>query len=126
VQQMQVGNKPPRPRCPYCGGPLERAVTPATNALTGPASFTCPPGGGTFTGFTVKEGRPRPDGDKGKALAAESHSMSSQPETDAPEGAPPPETPRPVDAPDDVVREGVASIDDPDGEEDIGGYGHGV
>jgi hypothetical protein len=63
-----------------------------------------------------------------KALsAAESHKMSKQTGTDAPDAAPPhPHTPRQVDAPDDVGREEIDSIDDPDGEEDVEGYGHGV
>ena len=59
--------------------------------------------------------------------AAESHKMSKQTGTNAPEAAPPhPPTPRPIDVPDDVGREEIDSIDDPDGEEDVDGYGHGV
>lgn len=126
MQQKHLGDKAPRPTCPYCGGPLEGAVTAVANAGTVPHGSRVlgdvDPSPASPSRTVVLDQMASSD----QALpAAGSHTMSNQSGTDAPEAASP-NTPRPVAAPDDVAQDAIESIDDPGGEEDIGGYGHGV
>lgn len=118
--------KPPRLRCPYCSGVLQRvaAIVPA-NSL---ASFACPRGCGTSPAScsrNVVTDRIATSGEWDSAL--ENREMLKQPLTMTPgENLRNAQASRGLDVPGEALREEPECVDSPDSEEEPDGYGHGV
>jgi hypothetical protein len=104
---------------------LQRVVAAATGRS--PASFVCPRGCGTFTGFAIQIGVARLATSVETPSSPEDEQMSERPATSAPqEVLREPRAPHPLEVPNDGEREDVDSLDAPSSEGDPDGYGHGV